>query len=114
MYSRSYGSIESDKKHDSISIPANYNGNLYSQTAHTREAQAQSKSETPEKKEEDSSFVSESESSSPPRTSGTLSGLLEKFSAEDIILFVLVFSLLKEENGDPGTILAVILALLLL
>ena len=112
MYSRSYGSIETEKKHDSISIPANYNGNLYPPAVNTREPQT--KSENPPKKEEVPSFVSESEPSSSPRAQGALSGLLEKFTAEDIILFVLVFSLLKEENGDPGTILSVILALLLL
>ena len=45
---------------------------------------------------------------------GPIGSLLEKFTAEDIILFVLVFSLLREEPEEPATILAVILALLLL
>ena len=50
----------------------------------------------------------------PPASHGAGSGLLERFSAEDIILFVLVFLLLKEDGGDHGIILAVILAILLL
>lgn len=111
MYSRSYGSIETEKKRDGISVPANYNGSLYAAPAEAQEARP---TEPSPKKEEVSAFASESEPPSSPRASGALGGLLEKFTAEDIILFVLVFSLLKEETGDPGTILAVILALLLL
>ncbi len=111
MYSRSYGSIETERKHDGISIPANYNGSLYASKG-VQEAQA--KEQSPDKKEEVPTFVTESETPSPPRETSAIGGLLEKFTAEDIILFVLVFSLLKEEKGEPGTILAVILALLLL
>ena len=29
MYSRSYGSIESERKTEGVSIPADYNGSLY-------------------------------------------------------------------------------------
>lgn len=112
MYSRSYGSIETEKKHDGISIPANYNGSLYSPSARAQEIREQP--EPLQKQEETPALTSEQEPPAPPRTSGAIGGLLEKFTAEDIILFVLVFSLLKEERGDPGTILAVILALLLL
>jgi len=112
MYSRSYGSIETEKKHDGISIPANYNGSMYAQPARAQEIREPS--EPSPEKEEVPALASEQEPPSPSRASGAIGGLLEKFTAEDIILFVLVFSLLKEENGDPGTILAVILALLLL
>ena len=112
MYSRSYGSIETEKKPDSISIPANYNGNLYSPRA--EDQKIQKNAEPSPKKEEDSAFINESEPPSSPRPTSAIGSLLEKFTAEDIILFVLVFSLLREDSGDPGTILAVILALLLL
>ncbi len=37
MYSRSYGSIETDRKTDGISIPANYNGSLYTSGRDTQE-----------------------------------------------------------------------------
>ena len=102
MYSRSYGSIETEGKKEGLSIPADYNGNLYRGTK---------KTQTPPEKEEASV-----EPSSAPVTQAPVffSNLLEKFTAEDIILFVLVFSLLKEDGDDPGAILAVILALLLL
>lgn len=112
MYSRSYSSIETERKHDGISIPANYNGSLYSPAAGAQEAPAAP--EPSQKKEEVPAFATESETPSPPSATGAIGSLLEKFTAEDIILFVLVFSLLREETGDPGTILAVILALLLL
>lgn len=112
MYSRSYGSIETERKHEGISIPANYNGSLYSSAAGVQEPPTVT--EPPQKKEEVSAFATESETPCSPSATGAIGSLLEKFTAEDIILFVLVFSLLREETGDPGTILAVILALLLL
>ncbi len=102
MYSRSYGSIEAEGKKEGLSIPADYHGNLYRQTKKTQTL--------PEKEE-----ASVEPSPAPvTQTTGIFSNLLEKFTAEDIILFVLVFSLLKEDVDDHGTILAVILALLLL
>ena len=115
MYSRSYGSVESERKTEGISIPADYNGSLYPSRTERKEPPKKqdylplkaSSVEEPEEK-------AHTEPSVPPRPAGNLSSLLEKFSAEDIILFVLVFSLMKEDNGDPGIILAVMLALLLL
>lgn len=113
MYSRSYGSIESERKNDGVSIPADYNGSLYPPP--TERQEFRKKQEEFSKKEEKTKPLTESipkpETITPH---GTGNGLLEKFSAEDIILFVLVFALLKDDNGDPGVILAVILALLLL
>lgn len=110
MYSRSYGSIETERKIDGISIPADYNGSLYrkqpTQTSPISKAPAE-KEEAPEKPLPP---ITEEKKQS----AGTLTSLLERFTAEDIILFVLVFSLLREDNEDPGAILAVILALLLL
>ena len=109
MYSRSYGSIESDRKPEEFSIPPDYNGSLY------RRQQPHSE---PPKKTEVLPVKEEAPVIPPPvqtpHTNGMFGSLLEKFSAEDIILFVLVFALLKDDNGDPGVILAVILALLLL
>ena len=112
MYSRSYGSIETDRKHDGISIPANYNGSLYTSGRDTQDPMK--KSEPPPEKEEVPASAPEPAPPVTQQSTGSIGSLLEKFTAEDIILFVLVFSLLKEENGDPSTILAVILALLLL
>lgn len=119
MYSRSYGSMESERKTDGISIPADYNGSLYPSRTERKEPPKKQeylplKDSPVEVPEEKAQPASHTEPSAPPRPSGNLSSLLEKFSAEDIILFVLVFSLMKEDNGDPGIILAVMLALLLL
>ena len=111
MYSRSYGSIETPGKSDGISIPANYNGSLYASGAGQSTVK---KSEPPPEKEEVLDYVQNEEAPTVQPSVGKGGGLLEKFTAEDIILFVLVFSLLKEETGDPSTILAVMLALLLL
>lgn len=112
MYSRSYGSIETDRKNDGISIPANYNGSLYTSGRDTQEPLK--KSEPPPEKEEVPALTAEPTPPVAQQGTGSIGSLLEKFTAEDIILFVLVFSLLKEESGEPSTILAVILALLLL
>lgn len=112
MYSRSYGSIETERKNDGISIPANYNGSLYAPG--TRSGENQKKPEPPPENQTPPSVSREADPLPPVHTSGALGGLLEKFTAEDIILFVLVFSLLREDPEEPGTILAVILALLLL
>ena len=112
MYSRSYGSIETDRKTDGISIPANYNGSLYPSARDMQEPVK--KTEPPPEKEEAPTLAPDPAPTVAQSSAGSIGSLLEKFTAEDIILFVLVFSLLKEETGDPSTILAVILALLLL
>ncbi|MBR6745044.1 MAG: hypothetical protein IKM00_07515 [Clostridia bacterium] len=112
MYSRSYGSIETDRKNDGISIPANYNGSLYASGRNTQEASK--KTEPPPGQEEAPVLTDDPPEPTVQPVTGAVGSLLEKFTAEDIILFILVFSLLKEETADPGTILAVILALLLL
>ena len=116
MYSRSYGSSESERKTDGISIPADYNGSLYSGRSGSKEpVKSKEASPPPIREETEATAVIKPEAPAQTERQGTpLGGLLEKFSAEDIILFVLVFSLLKEDSGDPGIILAVILALLLL
>ena len=113
MYSRSYGSIESERKPESVSIPADYNGSLYPTKTERKEIR-NAKDEFPPKEERPEPIPAPSSKPETTASHNTGSGLLEKFSAEDIILFVLVFALLKDDNGDPGVILAVILALLLL
>ncbi|MBE6665355.1 MAG: hypothetical protein E7603_03905 [Ruminococcaceae bacterium] len=114
MYSRSYGSAESERKTDGISIPADYNGSLYSIRNGPKEPAKNREDPPPKQEEAEAKAVGKTEPQTQPSRQSSLGGLLEKFSAEDIILFVLVFSLLKEDSGDPGIILAVILALLLL
>ena len=113
MYSRSYGSIESERKPEGVSIPADYNGSLYPAKAERQELR-KTKEEIPPKEEKPEPIPEPVPQPKPIASRSAGSGLLEKFSAEDIILFVLVFALLKDDNGDPGVILAVILALLLL
>lgn len=110
MYSRSYGSIEGERKTDGISIPADYNGSLYAKKSEPMKKTAAS----PKDEEAPTNAPHEPEEAPTTRTSGFFGNLLEKFTAEDIILFILVFSLLKEDGEDPGTILTVILSLLLL
>ena len=115
MYSRSYGSVESERKPESISIPPDYNGSLYSSRTERKDPPKKQEDLPPkEEAEQKTKAVSPVSAQVPPRPAGAVGSLLEKFSAEDIILFVLVFSLLKEDSADPGIILAVILALLLL
>lgn len=114
MYSRSYGSSESERKTDGISIPADYNGSLYTGRTVPKESVKNKEEPPPQKEETEEKAVVRTEPPAQAERQGSFGGLLEKFSAEDIILFVLVFSLLKEDCGDPGIILAVILALLLL
>ncbi len=113
MYSRSYGSIESERKSDGVSIPADYNGSLYPSKTERQEIRKKQE-EFPQKEEKPEPLPEPVSKPEPIASRNAGSGLLEKFSAEDIILFVLVFALLKDDNGDPGVILAVILALLLL
>ena len=113
MYSRSYGSIESERKTEGVSIPADYNGSLYAGKTERQEIRKKQE-DFPPKEEHNETLPQSIQQPEPSASRGTGSGLLEKFSAEDIILFVLVFALLKDDNGDPGVILAVILALLLL
>ena len=111
MYSRSFGSIEADKQSENvISIPSDYHGSLYAKPE-KNEAQEKTTAAPPP---EEVPPKTRTESEHTGQSTGFFGNLLEKFTAEDIILFVLVFSLLREETDDPSSILAVILALLLL
>ena len=111
MYSRSYGSIENEKKNEGISIPADYNGSLYAK-APLRESSAKTAAASPTV--EMPPKPPEPPPETPVKNTGFLGNLLERLTAEDILMYVLVFSLMKEDMEDPTTILTMILALLLL
>ena len=114
MYSRSYGLIEqSEKAASAFSVPPDYNGNLYRSQEKKEERREISAKST----EEPSSFPKTAlpqEEKKPPVSSGISGGFLERLTAEDILLFVFLYSLLKGESDDGGEILGLILALLLL
>ena len=115
MYSRSYGLIEQNEKTpSSFSVPPDYNGNLYRNTE-KKEAELR---EIPRKSIEEAPSLTQKampqEEKKPPVSSGITGGFLERLTAEDILLFVFLYSLLKGEGDESGEILGLILALLLL
>lgn len=115
MYSRSYGLIEqTDKASSAFSVPPDYNGNLYRNT----EKKESEHREIPQKiADHPPAFTKEAlpqDEKKPPVSSGITGGFLERLTAEDILLFVFLYSLLKGESDDSGEILGLILALLLL
>ena len=115
MYSRSYGLIEQNEKTPSaFSVPPDYNGNLY---RNAEKKDAERREIPPNSAEEVPSFTPKmipQEEKKPPVSSGITGGFLERLTAEDILLFVFLYSLLKGESDDGGEILGLILALLLL
>ncbi len=115
MYSRSYGTIESaDKMSQSFTIPQDYHGSFYRRSEPpASEISAPSASEPPSKETAPSKTQADPirKEEPPARTVG---GFLERLTAEDILLFVFLFSLLREEESESGSILGLILALLLL
>ena len=116
MYSRSYGLIEqTDKAASAFSVPLDYNGNLY-RNAEKKDSEHR---EIPQKIADPpppdfTKTVSPPEEKKPPVSSGITGGFLERLTAEDILLFIFLYSLLKGESDDGGEILGLILALLLL
>jgi hypothetical protein len=113
MYSRSYGLIEQSEKGSSVfSVPPDYNGNLYRKTE-KREAESIPIPKEPAS-ENPKPAPSREEAKTPSASSGITGGFLERLTAEDILLFVFLFALLKGEKEDVGDILGLILALLLL
>ncbi len=112
MYSRSYGFIEPSEKNGNFSVPPDYHGNLYRKTAETEQKTPEiSKEAKNEHKEEIPVFREEK---TPPAPSGLAGGFLERLTAEDILLFVFLYSLLRGEAEESGNVLGLILALLLL
>ncbi len=106
MYSRSFGIIENGKD-AAFSVPPDYGGNAY-RSEHGR---------PPEPQREEPSLPlpppprEESKKPSVPEHSG---GFLDKLTAEDILLFVFLYSLIRGEKEDSSEILGLVLALLLL
>ena len=114
MYSRSYGLIEqSEKAASAFSVPPDYNGNLY-RTGEKKEERREIPAKSTEEPPPFPKTVSPQEEKKPPVSSGISGGFLERLTAEDILLFVFLYSLLKGESDDGGEILGLILALLLL
>lgn len=117
IYSRSYGSIESDARiRPKITVPPDYHGSMYA----------------PEKREDPEPPIPEKQELPPPRHEpppppvqkapseskpqgllGGLGGLLEKISAEDLLMFGLLLAMLFGDSGDNLALLAVILAIIL-
>ncbi len=110
MYSRSYGMIEAVEK-NGFSIPPDYHGNLY------RKQEAEAAPAPPkieEKPEKKASPPIPSEEAKPPLPSGSGGSFLERLTAEDILLFVFLYSLLRGDREEGSEVLGLILALLLL
>ncbi len=106
MYSRSYGTVENGER-SRFSVPPDYAGSFYRkeetlispQEAPVEEAKPR---EAPPQEEKKPSAVSGGGS------------FLERLTAEDILFFALLYSLIRGENEDSGSILGLILALLVL
>ncbi len=115
IYSRSYGSIETEPKERTISLPPDYNGSLYREPPMPR---PEENDKTPEKQETKQAEEKEEKPLCAPfsekeKNTGAFRSILEKISAEDLILFILILSILLGDADDNGTVLAVILAILL-
>lgn len=109
MYSRSFGTIEQeDKGNRGFALPQDYNGNLYRNTTQipTEPAEKDKPMETERK-------PPAADPSKKP-TAGSAIGFLERLTAEDILLFVFLLSLLKTDENENSSLLGLILALLLL
>jgi hypothetical protein len=114
MYSRSYGFIEGNEKNGAgFSVPPDYHGNLY----RAPEKKPTERIEIPEDIDEKNApppSAIPNEEKKPPSSSGMAGGFLERLTAEDILLFIFLFSLIRGDTEDNGNILGLILALLLL
>ena len=109
MYSRSYGTIESDDKgQGGLSVPKDYHGSFY------RRPEAEPVQPPTKAPSEETASPAEALPTQKRPTAGSALGFLERLSAEDILLFVFLFSLLRTEEGDESSILGLILALLFL
>lgn len=114
MYSRSYGLIEqSEKGGAGFSVPPDYNGNLYRKAEKKEPERIEIPKESPQLPLREPLAPLEEEKK-PSAPSGIAGGFLERLTAEDILLFVFLYSLLRGDTEDSGSILGLILALLLL
>ena len=110
IYARSFGSIESERAENTFSVPPDYNGSLYRETPKPTTPSEPIANEIPPPKKEEPLLRN---SSSPEKDVPVFRSVLEKISAEDLILFVLILSVLFGDTDENGTVLAVILAILL-
>ncbi len=108
MYSRSYGLIEPSEKKGGFSVPPDYHGNFY-----RKEEKKAPPAEPPREIPEEPPPSVAREEKKLPSASGFAGGFLERLTAEDILLFVFLYSLLRGD-GEDGNVLSLILALLLL
>lgn len=137
MYSRSYGAIESDSRraatlpdsaseekapigkpsekaeepprHESFRLPPDYHGSMYPKPTHEPAPQEQTRTEEiPSTKKS-----ARADAASIAKPSGLLSGLLGKISAEDILIFGLISSMLFGDTEENAPLLAVLLAIIL-
>ncbi len=99
MYSRSYGKSENQTA-ERFTVPPDYGGNFYRRPT----------PEPPPEKEEPAPKKPEAEEKKPP----PLGGFLERLTAEDILLFIFLYALLRGDDEENGEILGLVLALLLL
>ena len=106
IYSRSYGAVEESGRDARPTPPPDYNGNFYRDPP---------KAPDPAPKEEsgEKNTPPRKESSEREQNLSVFHSVLEKISAEDPILFILILSILFGDAEENGTVLAVILAILL-
>ena len=118
IYSRSYGSIETDARtRPKITVPPDYNGSMYAESKrYEPEIPEHEKEETPAEKEKKEPAEPVSAKPAAPHEKaqgGLLGGLLEKISAEDLIMFGLILAMLLGDSDDNTALLAVIMAIIL-
>ena len=106
IYSRSYGSVEENGRDARPTPPPDYNGNLYRDPPKSPEP-------TPKEEREEKNTPPQENPSEREQNLGVFHSVLEKISAEDLILFILILSMLSGEAEENGAVLAVILAILL-
>ncbi len=106
MYSRSFGIIENGKE-SAFSVPPDYGGNAY-------RSEPKRPPEPPREEPPPQTPPPPREERKKPSAPEHSSGFLDKLTAEDILLFVFLYSLIRGEKEDSGEILGLVLALLLL
>lgn len=106
IYSRSYGAVEESGRDARPTPPPDYNGNLYRDPPKAPEP-------APKKENEEKNIPPRKEPSEREQNLSVFHSVLEKISAEDLILFILILSILFGDAEENGTVLAVILAILL-
>lgn len=106
IYSRSYGSVDENARDARPTPPPDYNGNLYRDSPKSPEP-------APKDEREEKNTPPQENPSEREQNLSVFRSVLEKISAEDLILFILILSMLFGEAEENGAVLAVILAILL-